>query len=523
MRPALLAFAAVATLSAAPGAGAATYCVDDPKCPAGGIAQPSPQAALEKANADAGADTVRVGPGVYAGPVTVREQTTLAGAGRAATVFIGPAGGNSGVIALGYGTVRDLGVRLGNDARLGIGAYGDRRAIGRVERVDVDGSDLTVPGTGVRNDDSIEVNELTLSDVRVVMAQGVGIDAQRYTVVEDSSVQAPLGIRSGGGRYERVLITGTSGLVLRGGNTEADALAVIVSGASAQGVVVADFFRGPGLLDLRHGTIIGSAGRGTGLQVDRTDGCLAGAVNSVTDTAIQGFAKQIAVQGPGDCPKTVYLALTRTAYDPFKVEQTGSGALTSAQAIETASLGLNSQHVPQPGSRLLDAGDPAEQPGLDLRGLPRPFSGTVADVGAFEYQGRVAEPTPPGPTPTATSTPPAPTPTPTRTPTPPRVRAEPQAVRVQVRRVGRLRYRVHATVVRTGGIGECEGAKARFRAIGRGSVLTTFDADCHADITVRGEPGTRLRVRFGGTSTLKPKRSDEIVLPGRRARAGSVG
>jgi hypothetical protein len=90
----------------------------------------------------------------------------------------------------------------------------------------------------------------------------------------------------------------------------------------------------------------------------------------------------------------------------------------------------------------------------------------------------------------------------------------PKAVKLTIKKVGKRRYKVRATVVLKANQRkiDCEGGVAKFTAKPGGSLKTTFDRKCHADITVKADPGTKLKVRFGGTDNLLPKTSRTVKL-----------
>ncbi|MEA2331121.1 MAG: hypothetical protein QOH58_1259 [Thermoleophilaceae bacterium] len=94
------------------------------------------------------------------------------------------------------------------------------------------------------------------------------------------------------------------------------------------------------------------------------------------------------------------------------------------------------------------------------------------------------------------------------------VPTKPKAVKLKAKKVGKRRYKVRATVVLKASQtkADCAGGKAKFTARPGGKLTTTFDAKCHADITVKANPGTKLKVRFGGTDALLPKSSRTIRL-----------
>jgi hypothetical protein len=96
------------------------------------------------------------------------------------------------------------------------------------------------------------------------------------------------------------------------------------------------------------------------------------------------------------------------------------------------------------------------------------------------------------------------------------VPTKPKAVKLKAKKVGKRRYKVRATVVlkASQSKADCEGGKAKFTAKPGGKLTTTFDGKCHADIVVKADPGTKLKVRFGGTENLLPKSSKRIRLKG---------
>jgi photosystem II stability/assembly factor-like uncharacterized protein len=94
------------------------------------------------------------------------------------------------------------------------------------------------------------------------------------------------------------------------------------------------------------------------------------------------------------------------------------------------------------------------------------------------------------------------------------VPTRPKAVKLKATKTGKRRYKVRATVVLKASQhkSDCEGGKARFTASTGGKLTTTFDGKCHADIVVKADPGTKLKVKFLGTDALLPKTSKTIKL-----------
>jgi hypothetical protein len=82
-------------------ASAATFCVNDPGCPATGTAEPTIAAALDAANASPGRDRIQIGPGTYSEPRLVDppgSPVDIVGAGVGVTRIGAPGGRNASTL-----------------------------------------------------------------------------------------------------------------------------------------------------------------------------------------------------------------------------------------------------------------------------------------------------------------------------------------------------------------------------------------------------------------------------------------
>jgi hypothetical protein len=112
-----------ATFAATASASAATYCVHDPACPAGGVAKATLGQAIETTDEDAVPDTIRVGPGRFPmSNVSALKPVSIVGSGMGETEFEAKAGEVGALMYLTAGCrASDLTLRL-----TGNGEYGMR-------------------------------------------------------------------------------------------------------------------------------------------------------------------------------------------------------------------------------------------------------------------------------------------------------------------------------------------------------------------------------------------------------------
>lgn len=211
-----LVIATIGTVFAlAASANAATYCVNDPACPAGGVAKGTVDNAVSAANASADHDTIRIGSGTYTAPSDVTQPTDIIGSGPGSTELDAAAGATSALSLLtGQAKVTDLTVRVTADHQVGIllrnGASAHRvRVIGAHTLTSVDGlvvgdpvSDISQVTVDLGHDYSnYGINDLggaTISDADITA--GIGIEASYYgTIVRRAVVHATYPLRVVGG------------------------------------------------------------------------------------------------------------------------------------------------------------------------------------------------------------------------------------------------------------------------------------------------------------------------------------
>jgi hypothetical protein len=363
----------IAVLAAAP-AGAATYCVGHPECPADGVEMPTLQAAAE-AGYDEDEDHILLGPGEFVS-VPISAWDRLIGAGRESTVLVGDgdAGEYWGTVLHPGRSVTDLTVRLDDDNRLGIDADG-----AALERVDIDGTSLTVRGVGIVGWGS------SYRDGRVVMAQGVGLDSG--VDGEDLVIEAPVGYAEGdlGGSLRRSLIRAETGVLTSGRGLQIEDTVIVVDGDEPAGMRSDRSSLEDARIRARNVTILGP-GHGVGVETISECDYYRGAAE-LRNVAISGFStdlRRVATECEWPAWETPFVVRS-SVYDPAKVESTGPGAMDADPPV-ARELDLidpaGGDFRPRWTSDLIDAGSgPATE--RDLRGLPRVGA---PDVGAFEYQ-----------------------------------------------------------------------------------------------------------------------------------------
>lgn len=235
------------------GAGAAEFCVaTTTPCTVPLQNVPTLSAAMTAAQNLPTADTIRVGPGVHAGPFTYGGggPLTITGEGIGTTVLTSPTGQVIGGLS-GAVTVRDLTVRAGDqDAAIGVNLAG-----GTLERVRVEGgasdSGRAVLVTGGGTLDRVEVDAPRGTAVRVnggtpeIRRSRIGGRVYAFDedlTMVDTRVEGK-GIDGGGPSAKftlrNVLIAvdapGVPGLRMANGDVDADHLTVVHRGGAAAG------------------------------------------------------------------------------------------------------------------------------------------------------------------------------------------------------------------------------------------------------------------------------------------------
>ncbi|MEA2167414.1 MAG: hypothetical protein QOF76_714 [Solirubrobacteraceae bacterium] len=398
MRRLVLAIVALAGATSASSAHAATYCVNLPSCPSGGIVKATVTDALTAANAADDADEVRVGAGSYSGgPFEVKANTSLGGAGSDKTTL-------DGTMTTRDAVVTGLKLVLPANPGLGVDSYGST-FLG----INIDGSQVTNDSAGGLGG---QISPTTFSDSTITMAHGTGVSAGSIKL-HGVRITAPKGIVESDYRLtvENTVVRANVGLNVQFSPFEVAVsnTAFVGTGTNPTGLIARGY-----PTTLTHVTFSGPS---TGIAIDKEATALDFPL-TLNSVAFKGWATQIKRAGTASDAATV--VADYTAVNPAKITQTGTGTLTSTHQLDTTDPKLDaSTLVPLADSPVIDAGDPADPSMFDLYDSLRTDGNAdgdiVADIGAAEY---IPAPPPvdtPTPTPTPTATP---TPVPTTTPVP---------------------------------------------------------------------------------------------------------
>ena len=362
---------------------AATFCIARPDCPPGGVHVATFAEAREAADPDE-ADEFLLGEGTFAeGVAVVGEGERLAGMGRDRTFIVG--GPGSGLSHVGPGArMSDLTLVLDDSHDLGVDAFG-----GTLERVDIDGSALTVPGVGVSGFGA------TYRHGRIEMAHGIALHSG--IVASDLVIDAPTGYVESdyGGSLRRSVVRAERGVVTTGQGLIVEDTALHLRGDDPVGLRSGSSaypFDGTAHILARNVTIAGP-GSGVGVDVEEVGHCNNGYVGALLDqVAITGFEVHIRRSHSDRCGDDydydvdVDVEVRYSALDPQRLVSEGPGQLSfdlaSPVATDLRLIDAEGGDLrPRWDSPLLDAGVSASD--ADARGLPRVGD---PDIGAYEYQ-----------------------------------------------------------------------------------------------------------------------------------------
>ncbi len=397
------AFAALFASLLLPNQAAATiYCVAEPSCPQGGLAEATLAEAVEAADEGPAPDTVRIGPGEFtSGPVGANTEIDIVGAGRDATHIVADQTVNANdellSVSSAGSSVSNLELRLTksdtNGLRLSNGA---------------DVSDLAVrAASSLTEMTGIFVEQGGTEATRLDIRLGPNPTSQAIYpgsagIVTDSFLQAGIGI--GGGNVpaigRRLHIRAATGIRPFGDILTIRDSVVEPHPESSHfvGVEVNSSNGGPetpGVLVAVNVTIVGNGELfSAGVLVrSNTGDASANLLNSIVANVDTSLSREEKV---GD---DVDLTARYTSYDKSKVALAGSGtgSDTFQNNLDTAPdsgfvNGAGADYRLRPDSILVDAGNPVPPTSeSDFRGLPRVRDGnadgiSVADIGAFEYQ-----------------------------------------------------------------------------------------------------------------------------------------
>jgi hypothetical protein len=403
----LAALAAILVLGAT--ANAATFCVQDPACPAGGTPKGTPAEAMTAANADGFLDTVRIGPGTYnTTGLGIGSPVEIVGAGKEATELVETDAGIALMLSANS-SASDLSVRITQPVSFGIWLNDGADAT----RVRVTGPDSVTQSVGIRADELGSV----LNDVSVDLADrgdvygvysiaggqlrdsditaGIGIVGNEPALaVRRTVIRANTGLWAFGGslnasnvlitRHPRPMYPGFTGVEVMNGNDGSDAT-LMATHVTIDGGTPDVYRRGIAVSSVNNANVT------TGKATATIESSIVRGVNS-------------AIYQDGDSPtESATLNLAYSSYDGSNVHENANGGLVLGAG--------NRADNPDPkffdpaagdyrlrwDSPLLDRGRPTpflqdEDPDLATHQRVRDSDGNgsaLRDMGAYEYQ-RVA-------------------------------------------------------------------------------------------------------------------------------------
>jgi hypothetical protein len=381
-------------------AGATIYCVAEPSCPQGGLAQASLKEAVTAADENPAPDTVRIGPGEFpSGPVIAMKEIDIVGAGRDATHVVADQTVNGDLLSVYQpgSSVAKLDLRLTKTNTSALSLYDG-----------ADASDLSVNAASSLT----SVNGLSAEDpgteaARLDIRLGPDLASQGLllsdgAIVTDSSVQAGIGVVAFGtpSIARRLQIRAGSGissvggiLAVRDSVLEPDPESPVFSGVTVNSSNGAP--ETPGIIVAVNVTIVGNGEpNSVGAVVKGNTGDAA--VNLLNSIVADVQFSLLRNEEPGD---DTDLTVRYTSYDSSKASLGGFGSGSDIfqnnldSAPDSAFVnGAAGDYRLRPDSVLVDAGSPVPPTSeTDIRGLPRVRDGdadgsSIADIGAFEYQ-----------------------------------------------------------------------------------------------------------------------------------------
>jgi len=321
---------------------------------------------------------------VYNAPGSTVE---IVGAGVGKTVLTGQTGVSS-ILALVGGSgssVSDVTVRLPSDVGTGLVTASDAR---RVEIDEVAGAHFTGASRGV----SLSMGA-TLEDSTVKLISpptGVFIEDGH---VSRSTITAATGtaIRVNNGSIQRSRLQGFTGVEAYAGTSSIVSSRIV--GGENYGIWVGSYAGvDRAIVDAQNVTILGG-GAGKGAYATATSDPGWSAELHLTNSVIRGFSSSLGASAPSTGEAKVL-----TSFSDYEPASPGAatGANASISEANISNVGdagfvnaAGGDYHLLPGSPLIDAGDPATAPGLDLDGNPLVIDGNGdgsarRDIGAFE-------------------------------------------------------------------------------------------------------------------------------------------
>ena len=383
------------------------YCVNT-TC--GGVNVADLQAALNAAEASADTDRVFLGAGTYTATAPqgfVYDQPSggpveIIGAGIAdpgQTHIAGAIGGGGTLRVVGApGTrLRDVNVVLPPDAApyaIGLSTNGIASHIAVTENPALQSNNrfgLVLRGGVLEGGSFVGIGTSTSGTTGVVFDVGGGS-------VRDSTVYSYTGISTGyGGTIDRTRIGAELvGVDVPSGATKITSSAIYTTGSGAVGI--AANVSGNATIDVDGVNIYGKGGPNSGTGISAYNAYFPNANVDVTlkNTIIRDFDSPLYAGAAG--PGHAHITASYSDYDHAANSSVGaSAAISESNVTNVGNANFDEEYKPLPGNSLIDAGDPAAAPGLDIDGKPLVTDGNHdgivrRDIGAFELAGPTETP-----------------------------------------------------------------------------------------------------------------------------------
>jgi PKD repeat protein len=402
----VVAFAALAiALALSATANAATYCVADPACPAGGVPKPTPEAALSAADADVSLDTVRIGPGTYntfgLGASTPVE---LVGAGKDATKIVQMDAGSALRFYM-FSSVSKLSVHVTQPLSHGVDLVGGADA----SDIAVTAPDSASQVVGISAEDAGSMMNHVSVDV-ADRGDVYGIKGWEAGAVRDSSITAGIGIVGGEPALEvrRTVVRASTGLWAMGASLNASNVLITrhprPQQSTFEAVEVVTGNNGDSATFVGSNLTIdgGDSGYRYGIDVQSINNpnVTTGTASATVTGAVIRRVNTALFQDGDSGLETATLGIAYSSYDGNAVSSNIYGGIFYAVGNLSGNL---DPHFVNPAaldyrlrwdSPLLDAGRPTalvsdEDPDLAGHQRVRDSDGNgsaIRDIGAFEYQ-----------------------------------------------------------------------------------------------------------------------------------------